>query len=210
MSTSVFGSSIKLTIIGVISIVLLTAMYFATKELAAAQKLKHELRLLNQVLPQDQYDNELQRDVITVSGIEALGGLESQKIYRAYLGDQPVAAIMQVSTTRGYNGEIRLVVAIRMDGTISGVRITEHKETPSLGDGIDIKVSDWVLGFDNTSLRKPTLVNWAVHKDGGDFDQFTGATITPRAVVIAVYNSLEYFSQHKDDIFAQPRSSQLD
>ena len=103
----------------------------------------------------------------------------------------------------GYGGPIQLLVGINYDETVAGVRVVSHRETPGLGDGIDDRRSDWVLGFDGRSLSDPPPKQWAVERDGGLFDQFTGATITPRAVVKAVRDSLVYFSADKDALFTQ-------
>ncbi len=104
----------------------------------------------------------------------------------------------------GYSGEIRLLVGVLADGSISGVRVLAHRETPGLGDPIEIERSDWITGFNGRSLGNPVLAQWDVARYGGDFDAFTGATITPRAVVRAVKNTLIYFAQNRERIFARP------
>jgi electron transport complex protein RnfG len=101
----------------------------------------------------------------------------------------------------GYNGEIKLLIGIKYNGELAGVRVISHKETPGLGDKIDAKKSDWILKFEGLSLTNPTESKWKVAKDGGEFDQFTGATITPRAIVEAVKKSLVFFQQHRDQLF---------
>ena len=101
----------------------------------------------------------------------------------------------------GYNGSIRLLVAINLDSTLAGVRVVQHRETPGLGDAIDAQRSDWILGFDGKSLTTPPRKDWKVKRDGGDFDQFTGATITPRAVVKAVKKALLYFQANGHGLF---------
>ena len=100
----------------------------------------------------------------------------------------------------GYAGAIKLLVGIRANGTLAGVRVISHKETPGLGDGIETKRSNWILGFNDTSLDKPDLHGWQVKRDGGQFDQLTGATITPRAIVKAVHQSLVYFKHNKQTL----------
>ena len=109
----------------------------------------------------------------------------------------------------GYNGKIQLVVGLAGEGTVSGVRVLEHKETPGLGDKIELRISDWILGFNSLTLNSENITNWAVKKDGGQFDQFTGATITPRAVVKAVKRSVEYYQANKAAIFAAPNECDL-
>lgn len=109
----------------------------------------------------------------------------------------------------GYNGAIKLLVAVRTDGSLAGVRVVSHRETPGLGDPIDTDKSDWIFAFDGRSLDNPSEARWKVKRDGGDFDQFTGATITPRAVVKAVYQTLIFFERHKDRLFEQESGSSL-
>jgi electron transport complex protein RnfG len=104
----------------------------------------------------------------------------------------------------GYSGPIKLLVAVRTDGTLGGVRVVAHKETPGLGDKVEESRSDWILSFNDKSLSKPALAGWKVKKDGGQFDQFTGATITPRAIVSGVKNTLLYFQEHGKALFLKP------
>jgi electron transport complex protein RnfG len=118
-----------------------------------------------------------------------------------------VAAVFSVVARGGYAGDIELLVGVRADGRVAGVRVVEHHETPGLGDGIEADKSDWIRGFDGRSLGDPPREDWAVRRDGGDFDQFTGATITPRAVVEAVRDTLIYFEDHRDQVFAQNRQN---
>jgi electron transport complex protein RnfG len=103
----------------------------------------------------------------------------------------------------GYSGPIKLLVAVNYDGTLGGVRVISHKETPGLGDKIEESRSDWVLGFNGKSLTDPLLEKWKVKRDGGIFDQFTGATITPRSIVSAVKHTLLYERDHRDALYAK-------
>jgi electron transport complex protein RnfG len=151
-------------------------------------------------MPADRYDNEIINDTLEVWEAELTPGTATT-IYRARKNGQPVAAIFTVTATGGYSGHIRLLVGINHDGSLAGVRVVEHHETPGLGDAIEAQRSDWILGFEGKSLENPLPENWKVKRDGGEFDQFTGATITPRAVVKGVKNTLLYFSQNKDTIF---------
>jgi electron transport complex protein RnfG len=109
-----------------------------------------------------------------------------------------VAAIIPAITQDGYSGAISMIIGINFDGTVAGVRVVEHRETPGLGDKIDLKKSDWILGFNGKSLLNPQQSDWKVKKEGGDFDQFTGATITPRAVVNQILKSLQYFENDRE------------
>lgn len=157
---------------------------------------------LNEVLPADAHDNDLVEDAISVHDTELLGTPAPVTVYRAYKDGEPVAALFTTVAPNGYSGAIRLLVGVLADGRISGVRVLAHKETPGLGDYIEIERSDWITGFENTSLGHPPLEDWDVKRYGGAFDQFTGATITPRAVVRAVKNTLIYFREHREEIFA--------
>jgi electron transport complex protein RnfG len=153
------------------------------------------------------YDNDLLQDVVLVRDAGMLGTDEPVPVYRARLAGQPVAALITAVAPDGYAGSIRLLVAVRVDGRLLGVRVLSHKETPGLGDAIDERKSDWIKAFTGRSLTDPVAERWRVRKDGGDFDQFTGATVTPRAVVHAVLNALVYFSAHRDAIFAATADS---
>jgi len=164
------------------------------------------LRSLNDVLPGERYDNALFEDTIQVVDADLLGTNQPVTVYRARNNGRPEAVILAPVAPDGYSGAIRLLVGINYDGTLTGVRVVAHRETPGLGDAIEVQRSDWILGFDQLSLKQPPLESWAVRRDGGQFDQFTGATVTPRAVVKAVRNSLLYFERHRDALFADEAS----
>ena len=159
------------------------------------------LNAINAVISHDDYDNDILTDTIIVPKNKQLGTKEPTTAYRARLNNQPVATILTAIAPNGYNGQIKLLIGIYVDGTLSGVRVINHKETPGLGDKINEKKSNWILKFKGLSLTNPHEKKWLVKKDGGEFDQFTGATITPRAVVTAVKKALQYFDQHRDDLF---------
>lgn len=163
------------------------------------------LRMLNEVVPAAMYDNVLLEDVREVVDPMLLGSAQPLRVYRARRHGAPVAAIFTVVAPDGYSGPIRLLVGVNDAGTILAVRVVSHSETPGLGDGIEASRSDWITGFDRRSLANPTRGRWKVKKDGGEFDQFTGATITPRAIVGAVHRCLEYFQAHRDEVFGMAR-----
>ena len=160
------------------------------------------LKSLHAIVPPSLHDNDLPSDTIQVTSKELLGTSKPVTVYRARKDGKPVAAILTPVAPDGYNGAIKLLVAISYQGNIFGIRVISHQETPGLGDTIDTDKSDWVNEFQDHSLKNPGELGWHVKRDGGDFDQFTGATITPRAVVKAVYNSLQYFKDHRDALFA--------
>jgi Na+-translocating ferredoxin:NAD+ oxidoreductase subunit G len=151
-----------------------------------------------------EYDNDLLSDVVYVHDPELLGTDERVPIHRARQGGRPVAALIEAVAPGGYGGAIRLLVAVAPDGRLLGVRVLAHRETPGLGDGIEERKSDWILRFAGRSLADPAPGRWKVRKDGGDFDQFTGATVTPRAVVGAIEGALLHFQAHREEIFSLP------
>ena len=159
------------------------------------------LRNLNALLPAEELDNDIVGDTTTVSASALLGTEDNTIVYRARLQGKPIAAIFNSIAPNGYSGKINLLIGVYADGSVAGVRAVKHSETPGLGDAIETQKSDWIFSLNNQSLNSPTPANWLVKKDGGDFDQFTGATITPRAVVKAVKNTLLYYQQNTDRIF---------
>lgn len=156
-------------------------------------------RSLNAVLPASDYDNDLLTPAAMLNEA-ALGHRVAEPLWRATRQGRPVAVLFPLTAPDGYSGRIRLLVAIRASGELAGVRVLSHRETPGLGDAIDAEKSDWIEDFRGKSLTSPALPGWAVRKDGGQFDQFTGATITPRAVVAAVRNALLYFQSHRESL----------
>jgi len=175
----------------------------STAERIADNQRKALLKSLNEVVTPDRYDNNIFHDVVYAQNSELLGTDEPVPVYRARKGGWPVAAVLAPVAPDGYNGAIRLLIAINLDGTLAGVRVVEHRETPGLGDGIEAERSGWILGFNSKSLNNPSQKDWKVKRDGGIFDQFTGATITPRAVVKAVKEALIYYQLHGHKVFAQ-------
>lgn len=159
------------------------------------------LSTLNELIDVSRYDNDIVNDKIDLPAIAELGTKDTTQVYRARKGNKAVAAVFTSFAPNGYNGKITLLVGIYYDGSMAGVRVIQHQETPGLGDKIDLKKTDWILGFNGLSLQNPAESKWKVKKDGGKFDQFTGATITPRAVVSAVKSALLYFNQHRDELF---------
>ncbi|KAF0806838.1 electron complex protein rnfG [Alcanivorax xiamenensis] len=158
---------------------------------------------LAQVMPPARHDNPLLDDSITITA--PLLGHGEHPLYRARLGGEASGAVLEAVAPDGYGGDIRLIVGVDRDGTVLGVRVVPpHNETPGLGDNIEIRKSDWILGFNGASLEQPSASGWAVKKDGGQFDSFTGATITPRAVVSAVHGALRYYQAHRDEVFEAP------
>ncbi|MDT8404510.1 electron transport complex subunit RsxG [Sulfuriflexus sp.] len=167
------------------------------------------LRSLNAVIPVETYDNDILNDSIQVTDKELLGSSAPSTVYRARAAGRPVAAALTIIAPNGYSGPIVLLVGIDYTGQITGVRVVRHRETPGLGDSIEIQRSSWIESFDGKSSTNPSAAGWKVKRDGGEFDQFTGATITPRAVVSAVHKSLNYFQKHREFIFSIPEPAEI-
>jgi Na+-translocating ferredoxin:NAD+ oxidoreductase subunit G len=150
------------------------------------------------------HDNDLLADSIAVTAPDLLGSAQPVRIYRARRAGAPVAAVIRAIAPDGYRGPIELLVAIGTDGRLIGVQVIRHDETPGLGDAFESRDVHWLDRFRGRSLTDPPPPRWTVRRDGGDFDAFTGATITPRAIVKAVRNALEYYRRNSQRIFALP------
>ena len=179
-----------------------------TEERIADNEYQALLQSLNALVPPESHDNDIANDTVEVTSKTLLGSKKPNTVYLARQKDIPIAAVITTIAPDGYSGAIKLLVAIRYDGSVSGVRVLNHRETPGLGDGIEIERSDWIKSFNDLSLKSPDELGWRVKKDGGIFDQFTGATVTPRAVVKSVHNALLYFEQHRDQLFNASEEAQ--
>ena len=200
----IWRSALLLAVVAVIGTAALSGVHELTAERIAEQERRVVLEQLEQVLPAARYDNALLTDRITVTDTAYFPGGQTVTVYRARRAGEPVALILRHRAVNGYNGDIRLLTGVDVDGRITGVRVTGHGETPGLGDGIEVGKSDWILGFTGRALGDPPEDRWAVRRDGGAFDQLTGATITPRAVVGAVHAALRYVERNRAKLFALP------
>ncbi|MEW6446417.1 MAG: electron transport complex subunit RsxG [Pseudomonadota bacterium] len=149
------------------------------------------------------YDNDPAADFLMLPPDPLLGGKGEAMVYVARKDGRVHGLAMKVVAPNGYSGAIHLLVGMDRDGRIGGVRVVSHKETPGLGDPIEEEKSDWIRVFGGRSLHDPEGKGWGVKKDGGAFDQFTGATITPRAVVRAVRDALHYFERHRAQLLEE-------
>lgn len=186
---------------------LVAVTYSGTKNIIAEGQQAALEASLNQFVPANLYNNQVTEDRIEIAAPEWLGSDEPVTIYRARKNGQPVALFATPYAPDGYSGSIQLLIGVYADGTLAGVRVLAHKETPGLGDGIEARRSPWILMFSGKSLTDPPPGQWEVKKDGGAFDQLTGATITSRAVVKAIRNFLEYFQKHQEALFASVAQS---
>ena len=193
-------SAAILALFGFVSVLILALVYAQTETRIQDNQRQALLKQLNEIIAAERYDNILDQSVITLPPT-AFNTKRAVQVYLATKAEKAVAAVFMITTMRGYSGAITLLVGVNHDQTVSGVRVVAHKETPGLGDKIDVAKSDWIQVFQHKSLQNPTAVRWAVKKDQGDFDQFTGATITPRAVVATVKQVLQWSQQHFDELF---------
>ncbi len=202
-------NSLTLGLFAALTVGLITLTWVFTKDRIDDQIRQAEIKALEEILPVQAadgsplYNNDLLATRISLQASKLLGSRTEKQGYAAFKDNTPVAVILPVTAPDGYSGAIHMLIGIHADGSLSGVRVTTHKETPGLGDAIEILKSSWITGFTGKSLQEPKEQGWGVKKDGGEFDQFTGATITPRAIVAAVHRSLKYFEQNREALFQQ-------
>lgn len=190
---TMFSSAGKLTLFVLLSIILLLSIRALTAPAIEKAERENLLNTFSQVLPEELYNNDPLQNTYTIHDsayLNLLGASQPVTVYRAFKDQQPAGAIFSAIAPNGYSGNIYILIGVYPDGRVSGVRVVKHKETPGLGDKVEINKTNWVLEFDGRKVRDDNDPRWAVKKDGGDFDQFTGATITPRAVVGAVKHAL--------------------
>ncbi|MEW6036773.1 MAG: electron transport complex subunit RsxG [Pseudomonadota bacterium] len=193
-----------LAAVGLLASLFLGLGDLATRGAIGRRQAEDMLATLEQVLPPDLHDNDLLRDVKTVADTV----LGETQVYTARKGGEITSVAFKLSATGGYSGPIALVMGLKADGTVLGVRVVAHAETPGLGDKIETAKSDWILSFAGRSLDNTPDERWRVKKDGGDFDQFAGATITPRAVVGGVFKGLQFFRRHRAELVSPATGGQ--
>ena len=206
--TSMGRNSILLALFALVTALILASTYRLTEDRIAESERIAAQKALFEIIPVERHNNDLLLDVqpIPKQYWESLGLESGGDIHIARLDGQPVAAIIPSITPQGYSGDIAMIVGVNFDGTIAGVRVVEHKETPGLGDKVDLRKSDWILSFNGKSLSNPQPNAWNVKKEKGAFDQFTGATITPRAVIHQIAKTLQYFNQDKERLLDELNS----
>lgn len=215
LAQSVRRNAIGLGLFAVITGGTIAVTQVMTAERIQEQTARAEARALFEIIPERRHNNELLTDTVQLPSDSKLNNGKPITAWVARRDERPIGLIMPVVAPDGYSGDIHLLVGMDLQGEVLGVRVTSHRETPGLGDRIETKKSDWVHSFTGRSLKDPEPERWDVRKNGGAFDQFTGATITPRAVVQAVQRSLTYFREHRNDIRsilkepASPRSKPL-
>jgi Na+-translocating ferredoxin:NAD+ oxidoreductase subunit G len=209
MSETIFKhaskTAITLIAFALVFTALLAYVFNITKAPIEKSEAEARMALFRQIVPENMHDNDILKDQVSIAPNDLLGNKQATIANRARINNASAAVILEAIAHDGYSGDIKLLIAIKYDGTISGVRILSHKETPGLGDYIDIAKGNWIKLFDGESLTKTSDKNWNVKKDNGTFDYMAGATITPRAVVKAVHKALQYFEANKQTLFAESK-----
>lgn len=208
MAKASLHTALNLLVFALIGTSILAFTYSQTHDRIEKSVEAEKLKLISQIVPHTAFDNDIIKDTLNIAPDAMLGTEDTTVAYRARLQGQPSALVLEAIAPDGYSGKIALLVAIRADGEVAGVRVVAHKETPGLGDYIEIGKSNWIKGFDGTSQARYKDADWKVKKDGGQFDYMAGATITPRAVVKAVHKTLQYFAQHREALFAPAATPQ--
>ena len=208
MSGGVIKGGVTLAAMAAICTLLVAATYQLTADRIAANEKAWLERSLEPALSGVFFEGSVTESKLVVPPPHGLPGNDTAIVYRVFAEGAPVAALFAVTARDGYSGPIRILVGVGIDGAVTGIRIVDHRETPGLGDRIDQSRSDWVYQFDGHSLGNPVAANWLLEVDGGEFDQLTGASVTPRAVIKAIRDTLIYFDAHRDEIFTMPVSEE--
>ena len=198
------ANALNLSAMAIVAAAALAIIYVATKTLISENQRMAQIAALTEVMPSEYFDKELLQHSFALPNAQQLEQSKESLGYAAWRDGELTGWIFPVTSINGYSGPIYILVGMDAQGAITGVRITGHKETPGLGDKIDYQKSKWVDDFIGATL---TSHKWEVTKEGGDFDQFTGATITPRAVITAVESSLVYLQQNQDALLAAASAS---
>jgi H+/Na+-translocating ferredoxin:NAD+ oxidoreductase subunit G len=218
LGKSIRFNSIALGLFALVTAALLATTNLGTKDRIAEAKREVAKRALLEIVPLERHNNDLLVDTLDIPPTYwPTLGIENGQVNIARKGDELVAVIIPAVAPDGYNGDIQMIIGVNVDnhangnvdGTVAGVRVVSHRETPGLGDKIDLKKNDWILGFNGKSLKNPKPEGWKVKKDKGAFDQFTGATITPRAVVQQVLKTLQYYREDRKRLLKAAKQSAI-
>ncbi|RYV04034.1 electron transport complex subunit RsxG [Shewanella sp. OPT22] len=203
MSNPVLKNGLILAVFAMLCTAAVSVVNKVTEGKIAEQKQLQRLKVLEQIIPMQIHDNNLVTSCRAIVEPKALGTEDAVSAFVAFKKEQATAIAIEAVAPDGYNGNIKLIVAADKSGNVLGVRTLEQNETPGLGDKIELSKSNWVKSFNGKSLDNTSTKQWKVKKDGGEFDQFTGATITPRAYVKAVHKALDYIHNNFDMIVRQ-------
>jgi len=209
------GQSIKQNAIGLSLFAVVTAGIIAVTQTLTADRIQNNIdaaksKALYEILPQETHDNVLLDDTVIITDPTLIADEDEGEAFVARKDGKAIAVILPTIAPNGYTGKIHSIVGVFADGSVAGVRVLQHRETPGLGDKVELKKSPWVLNYNGKSLDDPGTQGWQVKKDGGEFDQFTGATITPRAVVRSVHAALQYFNNNRDTLLAEKAEAASD
>lgn len=202
IARSTLQTAANLVFFAVLGTAVLASTFFMTHDAIVKSEEGEKLKLITQILPSTLFDNDIIQDTLAIPADPLLGTEGVTTAYRARLKGEPAAVVLESIAPDGYSGRIWLILAVKVNGELAGVRVVAHKETPGLGDYIELPKSPWITGFDGKSRGVYKDADWKVKKDGGQFDYMAGATITPRAVVKAVNKALIYFGENRGKLFA--------
>ena len=202
IARSTLQTAINLVFFAVVGTAILASVFYMTHDAIVKSEEAEKLKLITQIVPSSIFDNDIIQDTLSIPADPLLGNIDSTLAYRARIKGEPSAVVLEAVAPDGYSGKINLILAVRANGELAGVRVVSHRETPGLGDYIELPKSPWIKGFDGKSREVYKDADWKVKKDGGQFDYMAGATITPRAVIKAVNKALIYFGENRDKLFA--------
>jgi len=205
---SIIKTGLTLAVIAAICTALVALTFQATRERIAVNEKALLEQSLQPALAGTFYDSGVSESRLVLPPPHGLPGNDPAVIYRVFAEGEPVAALFAVTARDCFSGPIRILVGIDVDSMVTGVRILQHRETPGLGDKIESARSNWVFQFDGRSMGDPVATGWAIEIDGGEFDQLTGASVTPRAIIKAIRDTLIYFESHQDAIFLSESSEE--
>jgi electron transport complex protein RnfG len=207
IARSTLQTAANLIFFAVIATAILASVFFMTHDAIVKSEEAEKMKLITQIVPTALFDNDILQDKLNVAPSPLLGTEDVTVAYRARLKGEPSAVILESIAPDGYSGKIALILAVRANGELAGVRVVTHKETPGLGDYIELPKDPWIKGFDGKSREVYKDEDWKVKKDGGQFAYMAGATITPRAIVKAVNKALVYFAENREQLFAANESA---
>jgi electron transport complex protein RnfG len=201
IARSTLQTAVNLVFFAAIGTAILSSTFILTHDKIVKSEEAEKLKLITQIVPPEIFDNNIIQDTVTIEDDPLLGNNGKTLAYRARLKNTPSAVVLEAIAPDGYSGKISLILAVRINGELAGVRVVTHKETPGLGDYIELPKSPWIKVFDGKSREVYKDTDWKVKKDGGQFDYVAGATITPRAVVKAVNKAMQYFAANREKLF---------
>jgi electron transport complex protein RnfG len=202
IARSTLQTAANLIFFAVIATAILASVFFMTHDAIVKSEEAEKMKLITQIVPTTLFDNDILQDKLDIAPNPLLGTENATVAYRARLKGEPSAVVLESIAPDGYSGKIFLILAVRANGELAGVRVVTHKETPGLGDYIELPKDPWIKGFDGKSREVYKDDDWKVKKDGGQFAYMAGATITPRAIVKAVNKALIYYAENREALFA--------